>query len=175
MKELDDLNQVKKAMMEEREKANKEKTEKVEKEGKKPEEKDDYISMITTIASKIEHNMGVYLQAAYIDAGQILDHRLNEIYISYINSINHFLRLFEKIEGETKEDALREAIVKLRFVFLETANNLLMPILKKYEESKEYPTKNIDTLKTEWNAHITEFKDVADKFYDTLDLKRLFI
>ena len=172
MKEFDDLNQVKKAMMEEREKAM---AEKAEKERKKPEEKIDYISMITTIASKIEHNMGVYLQAAYIDAGEILDHRLNGIYISYINNINHFLRLFEKIEGEPKEEALKEAIAKLRFIFLETVNNLLKPILKKYEESKEYPTKNIDILKNEWNARIAEFKDVADKHYDTLDTKRLFI
>lgn len=172
MKEFDDLNQVKKAMMEEREKAM---AEKAEKEGKKPEEKIDHLSKITTIASKIEHHMGVYLQAAYIDSGQILDHRLNEIYISYINAINNFLRLFEKIEGETKEEALKEAIVKLRFIFLETVNNLIKPILKKYEESSEYPTKNIDTFKNEWNNRIAEFKDVADRFYDTLDIKRLFI
>lgn len=172
MKELDDLNQVKKAMMEEREKAM---AEKAEKEGKKPEEKIDYISMITTIASKIEHHMGVYLQAAYIDAGQILDHRLNEIYISYINNINNFLRLFEKIEGEVREEAIKEAVIKLRFVFLEAANNLIRPILKKYEESKEFPTKNIDILKNGWNAQIAEFKNVADQVYDTLDTKKLFI
>lgn len=175
MKEFDDLNQVKKTMMEEREKAMAEKAEKEEKEGKKPEEKADHLSEITTIASKVEHHMGVYLQAAYIDAGTVIDHRLNEIYISYINNINHFLRLFEKIEGEPKEEALKEAIVKLRFIFLETVNNLLKPILKKYEESKEYPTKNIDVLKNEWNARIAEFKDVADKHYDALDTKRLFI
>lgn len=175
MKEFDELNQLKKAIMEDRSKAIKEKAEKEDTEGKKPEEKEDHLSKITAIASKIEHHMGVHLQAAYIDAGTVIDNRLNEVYISYINNINHFLRLFEKIEGEPKEEAIKEAIVKLRFIFLETVNNLLKPILKKYEESKEYPTKNIDILKNEWNSSIAEFKDLADRHYDALDTKRLFI
>ena len=172
MKEFDDLNKYKKAVMEERDKANKEKA---EKEGDKPAYNADYISQITTISSKIEHHMGIHLQAAYIDAVTVIDNRLNEVYISYINNINNFLRLFEKTEGEVREEAIKEAVIKLRFIFLEAANNLLRPILKKFEESKEYPTKNIDILKNEWNARIAEFKDVADKVYDSLDTKNLFI
>ncbi len=172
MKEFDELNKYKKAVMEERDKANKEKA---EKEGDKPAYNADYISRITTIASKVEHNMGIHLQAAYIDAVTIIDNRLNEVYISYINNINHFLRLFEKAEGEMKEEAIKEAVIKLRFIFLEAANNLIRPILKKHEESKEYPTKNIDILKNDWNAQITEFKNVADQVYDSLDTKKLFL
>jgi hypothetical protein len=169
LKEFDDLNKYKKAVMEERDK------EKAEKEGDKPAYNADYISQITTIASKIEHHMGIHLQAVYIDAVTVIDNRLNEVYISYINNINNFLRIFEKTEGEVREEAIKEAVIKLRFVFLEAANNLIRPIIKKYEESKEYPTKNIDTLKSEWNAQIAEFKDVADKVYDSLDTKNLFI
>jgi len=175
LKEFDDLNKYKKAVMEERDKANKEKAEKAEKEGDKPAYNADHISQITTIASKIENHMGMHLQAAYIDAVTVIDNRLNEVYISYINNINHFLRLFEKAEGEAKEEAIKEAVIKLRFIFLEAANNLIRPILKKYEESKEYPTKNIDILKNGWNAQVAEFKNIADQVYDSLDTKKLFL
>lgn len=163
LKEFEELDQLKKAMMEEKDKP-------VE-----TEKKDDHLSRICAIATRIEHNVGVYLQAAYIDTGSILDVRLKDIYISYINTIVNFLRIFEGIEGDKKEEAVREAVIKLRFGLLEVVNNLVKPILKKYEESKEYPTKNIDTFKNEWNSRITEFKEVAEKFYDTLDIKRLFV
>lgn len=171
MKEFEELQQLKEVMMEEREKANKERAEKEE----NTERKDDYLSQLISIATKVEHNIGVYLPAAYIDTGNIMDYKLCDIYRGYINTISNFLRLFEQIEGDQREAAVKEAIIKLRFVFLEITNNLIKPILTRAEESGEYPKQNIDTFKEKWDNSIAMFKEIADKLYAKLDTKSLSI
>lgn len=163
VKEFEELQQLKKEMMEEKEKAEKRRVEK----------KDDYLFRIITTGTKVEHHIGVYLPAAYVDTGTIMDHRLADIYRGYLNTISNFLRLFEPIEGEPRDAAVKEAIIKIRFVLVETVNNLVKPLLEKFGGSNGYPTQNISTFKKEWSNRIEEFKYVADRVYDQLDTKDL--
>ena len=112
LSDLQELEKIKKELLEEKEKATKELAEGEEEDEDLREV--DYLQKLITLAVKFDHHVGMFLMPAYIDCGLKYDHRLAESYMTQITTIEAFLRLLEKVDGVTREQVTKDCILKLR-------------------------------------------------------------
>ena len=110
--DLQELEKLKQELMKEKEKAAKELAEGQEEDEDLREV--DYLQKLITLSVKFDHHVGMFLMPAYIDHGLKYDHKLAESYMTQINTIEAFLRLLEKVDGVTREQVIKDCILKLR-------------------------------------------------------------
>ena len=174
LSDLQELEKIKKELMEEKEKASKELAEGQEEEEDLREV--DYLQKLITLAVKFDHHVGMFLMPAYIDCGLKYDHRLAESYLTQINTIEGFLRLLEKVDGVTREQDTKDCILKLRNTLQQVHKNLIKPLYKEVELMKKKPkSESLENFKTHWNEQLGEFQKACDFEYQILDVKGFLV
>lgn len=174
LSDLQELEKIKKELLEEKEKAAKELDEGQEEEEDLREV--DYLQKLITLAVKFDHHVGMFLMPAYIDCGLKYDHRLTESYMTQINTIEAFLRLLEKVDGVTREQVIKDCILKLRNTLVQVHKNVVKPLYKEVELMKKKPkSESLESFKTNWNERLEELQKACDFEYQVLDVKQLFV
>ena len=174
LSDLQELEKIKKELLEEKEKAAKELA-----EGQEDDEdlrEVDYLQKLITLAVKFDHHVGMFLMPAYIDCGLKYDHKLTESYMSQINTIEAFLRLLEKVDGVTREQVIKDCILKLRNTLQQVHKNVVKPLYKEVELMKKKPkSESLESFKTNWNERLEELQKACDFEYQVLDVKQLLV
>ena len=174
LSDLQELEKIKKELLEEKEKATKELAEGQEEDEDLREV--DYLQKLITLAVKFDHHVGMFLMPAYIDCGLKYDHRLTESYMTQINTIEAFLRLLEKVDGVTREQVTKDCILKLRNTLVQVHKNVVKPLYKEVELMKKKPkSESLESFKTNWNERLEELQKACDFEYQVLDVKQLFV
>ena len=174
LSDLQELEKIKKELLEEKEKAAKELAEGQEEDEDLREV--DYLQKLITLAVKFDHHVGMFLMPAYIDCGLKYDHRLTESYMTQINTIEAFLRLLEKVDGVTREQVTKDCILKLRNTLVQVHKNVVKPLYKEVELMKKKPkSESLESFKTNWNERLDELQKACDFEYQILDVKQLLV
>jgi len=174
LSDLQELEKIKKDLLEEKEKAAKELAEGQEEDEDLREV--DYLQKLITLAVKFDHHVGMFLMPAYIDCGLKYDHRLTESYMTQINTIEAFLRLLEKVDGVTREQVTKDCILKLRNTLVQVHKNVVKPLYKEVELMKKKPkSESLESFKTNWNERLEELQKACDFEYQVLDVKQLLV
>ena len=174
LSDLQELEKIKKELLEEKEKATKELAEGQEEDEDLREV--DYLQKLITLAVKFDHHVGMFLMPAYIDCGLKYDHKLTESYMTQINTIEAFLRLLEKVDGVTREQVTKDCILKLRNTLVQVHKNVVKPLYKEVELMKKKPkSESLESFKTNWNERLEELQKACDFEYQVLDVKQLFV
>ena len=174
LSDLQELEKIKKELLEEKEKATKELAEGQEEDEDLREV--DYLQKLITLAVKFDHHVGMFLMPAYIDCGLKYDHRLTESYMTQINTIEAFLRLLEKVDGVTREQVIKDCILKLRNTLQQVHKNIVKPLYKEVELMKKKPkSESLESFKTNWNERLEELQKACDFEYQVLDVKQLLV
>ena len=174
LSDLQELEKIKKELLEEKEKASKELAEGQEEDEDLREV--DYLQKLITLAVKFDHHVGMFLMPAYIDCGLKYDHRLTESYMTQINTIEAFLRLLEKVDGVTREQVTKDCILKLRNTLVQVHKNVVKPLYKEVELMKKKPkSESLESFKTNWNERLEELQKACDFEYQVLDVKQLLV
>ena len=174
LSDLQELEKIKKELLEEKEKATKELAEGQEEDEDLREV--DYLQKLITLAVKFDHHVGMFLMPAYIDCGLKYDHKLTESYMTQINTIEAFLRLLEKVDGVTREQVIKDCILKLRNTLVQVHKNVVKPLYKEVELMKKKPkSESLESFKTNWNERLEELQKACDFEYQVLDVKQLFV
>ena len=174
LSDLQELEKIKKELLEEKEKAAKELAEGQEEDEDLREV--DYLQKLITLAVKFDHHVGMFLMPAYIDCGLKYDNRLTESYMTQINTIEAFLRLFEKVDGVTREQVTKDCILKLRNTLQQVHKNVVKPLYKEVELMKKKPkSESLENFTTNWNERLEEFQKACDFEYQVLDVKQLLV
>ena len=174
LSDLQELEKIKKELLEEKEKAAKELTEGEEEDEDLREV--DYLQKLITLAVKFDHHVGMFLMPAYIDCGLKYDHKLTESYMTQINTIEAFLRLLEKVDGVTREQVTKDCILKLRNTLVQVHKNVVKPLYKEVELMKKKPkSESLESFKTNWNERLEELQKACDFEYQVLDVKQLLV
>ena len=174
LSDLQELEKIKKELLEEKEKAAKELAEGQEEDEDLREV--DYLQKLITLAVKFDHHVGMFLMPAYIDCGLKYDHRLTESYMTQINTIEAFLRLLEKVDGVTREQVTKDCILKLRNTLVQVHKNVVKPLYKEVELMKKKPkSESLESFKTNWNERLEELQKACDFEYQVLDVKQLLV
>ena len=174
LSDLQELEKIKKELLEEKEKAAKELAEGQEEDEDLREV--DYLQKLITLAVKFDHHVGMFLMPAYIDCGLKYDHKLTESYMTQINTIEAFLRLLEKVDGVTREQVTKDCILKLRNTLQQVHKNVVKPLYKEVELMKKKPkSESLESFKTNWNERLEELQKACDFEYQVLDVKQLFV
>ena len=172
--DLQELEKIKKELLEEKEKAAKELA-----EGEEDDEdlrEVDYLQKLITLAVQFDHHIGMFLMPAYIDCGLKYDHRLADSYMTQINTIEAFLRLLEKVDGVTREQVIKDCILKLRNTLQQVHKNLIKPLYKEVELMKKKPkSESLESYKTNWNERLDELQKACDFEYQILDVKQFLV
>jgi len=172
--DLQELEKIKKDLLEEKEKAAKELAEGQEEDEDLREV--DYLQKLITLAVKFDHHVGMFLMPAYIDCGLKYDHKLAESYMTQINTIEAFLRLLEKVDGVTREQVTKDCILKLRNTLVQIHKNVVKPLYKEVELMKKKPkSESLENFKTNWNERLEELQKACDFEYQVLDVKQLLV
>jgi len=174
LSDLQELEKIKKELLEEKEKAAKELAEGQEEDEDLREV--DYLQKLITLAVKFDHHVGMFLMPAYIDCGLKYDHKLTESYMTQINTIEAFLRLLEKVDGVTREQVIKDCILKLRNTLVQVHKNVVKPLYKEVELMKKKPkSESLESFKTHWNERLEELQKACDFEYQVLDVKQLLV
>ena len=174
LSDLQELEKIKKELLEEKEKATKELAEGQEEDEDLREV--DYLQKLITLAVKFDHHVGMFLMPAYIDCGLKYDHRLAESYMTQINTIESFLRLLEKVDGVTREQVTKDCILKLRNTLQQVHKNIVKPLYKEVGLMKKKPkSESLESFKTNWNERLEELQKACDFEYQVLDVKQLLV
>jgi len=174
LSDLQELEKIKKELLEEKEKAAKELAEGQEEDEDLREV--DYLQKLITLAVQFDHHVGMFLMPAYIDCGLKYDHRLTESYMTQINTIEAFLRLLEKVDGVTREQVTKDCILKLRNTLAQVHKNVVKPLYKEVELMKKKPkSESLESFKTNWNERLEELQKACDFEYQVLDVKQLLV
>jgi len=174
LSDLQELEKIKKELLEEKEKATKELAEGQEEDEDLREV--DYLQKLITLAVKFDHHVGMFLMPAYIDCGLKYDHRLVESYMTQITTIEAFLRLLEKVDGVTREQVTKDCILKLRNTLVQVHKNVVKPLYKEVELMKKKPkSESLESFKTNWNERLEELQKACDFEYQVLDVKQLLV
>ena len=174
LSDLQELEKIKKELLEEKEKAAKELAEGQEEDEDLREV--DYLQKLITLAVKFDHHVGMFLMPAYIDCGLKYDHKLTESYMTQINTIEAFLRLLEKVDGVTREQVTKDCILKLRNTLVQVHKNVVKPLYKEVELMKKKPkSESLESFKTNWNERLEELQKACDFEYQVLDVKQLLV
>ena len=174
LSDLQELEKIKKELLEEKEKATKELAEGQEEDEDLREV--DYLQKLITLAVKFDHHVGMFLMPAYIDCGLKYDHKLTESYMTQINTIEAFLRLLEKVDGVTREQVIKDCILKLRNTLVQVHKNVVKPLYKEVELMKKKPkSESLESFKTNWNERLEELQNACDFEYQVLDVKQLLV
>ena len=174
LSDLQELEKIKKELLEEKEKAAKELAEGQEEDEDLREV--DYLQKLITLAVKFDHHVGMFLMPAYIDCGLKYDHKLTESYMTQINTIEAFLRLLEKVDGVTREQVIKDCILKLRNTLQQVHKNVVKPLYKEVELMKKKPkSESLESFKTNWNERLEELQKACDFEYQVLDVKQLLV
>ena len=172
--DLQELEKIKKELLEEKEKAAKELA-----EGEEDDEdlrEVDYLQKLITLAVQFDHHIGMFLMPAYIDCGLKYDHRLADSYMTQVNTIEAFLRLLEKVDGVTREQVIKDCILKLRNTLQQVHKNLIKPLYKEVELMKKKPkSESLESFKTNWNERLDELQKACDFEYQILDVKQFLV
>ncbi len=172
--DLQELEKIKKELLEEKEKAAKELAEGEEEDEDLREV--DYLQKLITLAVQFDHHIGMFLMPAYIDCGLKYDHKLAESYMTQINTIEAFLRLLEKVDGVTREQVTKDCILKLRNTLQQVHKNLIKPLYKEVELMKKKPkSEGLESFKTNWNERLEELQKACDFEYQVLDVKQFLV
>ena len=174
LSDLQELEKIKKDLLEEKEKAAKELA-----EGEEDDEdlrEVDYLQKLITLAVQFDHHIGMFLMPAYIDCGLKYDHRLADSYMTQVNTIEAFLRLLEKVDGVTREQVTKDCILKLRNTLQQVHKNLIKPLYKEVELMKKKPkSESLESFKTNWNERLDELQKACDFEYQILDVKQFLV
>ena len=174
LSDLQELEKIKKELLEEKEKATKELAEGQEEDEDLREV--DYLQKLITLAVQFDHHVGMFLMPAYIDCGLKYDHRLVESYMTQITTIEAFLRLLEKVDGVTREQVTKDCILKLRNTLVQVHKNVVKPLYKEVELMKKKPkSESLESFKTNWNERLEELQKACDFEYQVLDVKQLLV
>ena len=174
LSDLQELEKIKKELLEEKEKAAKELAEGQEEDEDLREV--DYLQKLITLAVQFDHHVGMFLMPAYIDCGLKYDHKLTESYMTQINTIEGFLRLLEKVDGVTREQVTKDCILKLRNTLVQVHKNVVKPLYKEVELMKKKPkSESLENFKTNWNERLEELQKACDFEYQILDVKQLLV
>lgn len=174
LSDLQELEKIKKELLEEKEKAAKELAEGQEEDEDLREV--DYLQKLITLAVKFDHHVGMFLMPAYIDCGLKYDHKLTESYMTQINTIEAFLRLLEKVDGVTREHVTKDCILKLRNTLVQVHKNVVKPLYKEVELMKKKPkSESLENFKTNWNERLEELQKACDFEYQVLDVKQFLV
>ena len=174
LSDLQELEKIKKELLEEKEKATKELAEGQEEDEDLREV--DYLQKLITLAVKFDHHVGMFLMPAYIDCGLKYDHKLTESYMTQINTIEAFLRLLEKVDGVTREQVTKDCILKLRNTLVQVHKNVVKPLYKEVGLMKKKPkSESLESFKTNWNERLEELQKACDFEYQVLDVKQLLV
>ena len=174
LSDLQELEKIKKELLEEKEKASKELAEGQEEDEDLREV--DYLQKLITLAVRFDHHVGMFLMPAYIDCGLKYDHKLTESYMTQINTIEAFLRLLEKVDGVTREQVTKDCILKLRNTLVQVHKNVVKPLYKEVELMKKKPkSESLESFKTNWNERLEELQKACDFEYQVLDVKQLLV
>ena len=174
LSDLQELEKIKKELLEEKEKATKELAEGQEEDEDLREV--DYLQKLITLAVQFDHHVGMFLMPAYIDCGLKYDHKLTESYMTQINTIEAFLRLLEKVDGVTREQVTKNCILKLRGTLVQVHKNVVKPLYKEVELMKKKPkSESLESFKTNWNERLEELQKACDFEYQVLDVKQLLV
>jgi len=172
--DLQELEKIKKELLEEKEKAAKELAEGEEEDEDLREV--DYLQKLITLAVKFDHHIGMFLMPAYIDCGLKYDHKLADSYMTQVNTIEAFLRLLEKVDGVTREQVIKDCILKLRNTLQQVHKNLIKPLYKEVELMKKKPkSESLESFKTNWNERLDELQKACDFEYQVLDVKQFLV
>ena len=172
--DLQELEKIKKELLEEKEKAAKELAEGEEEDEDLREV--DYLQKLITLAVKFDHHIGMFLMPAYIDCGLKYDHKLADSYMTQVNTIEAFLRLLEKVDGVTREQVIKDCILKLRNTLQQVHKNLIKPLYKEVELMKKKPkSESLESFKTNWNERLDELQKACDFEYQILDVKQFLV
>jgi len=174
LSDLQELEKIKKELLEEKEKATKELAEGQEEDEDLREV--DYLQKLITLAVQFDHHVGMFLMPAYIDCGLKYDHKLVESYATQITTIEAFLRLLEKVDGVTREQVTKDCILKLRNTLVQVHKNVVKPLYKEVELMKKKPkSESLESFKTNWNERLEELQKACDFEYQVLDVKQLLV
>ena len=174
LSDLQELEKIKKELLEEKEKAAKELAEGQEEDEDLREV--DYLQKLITLAVQFDHHVGMFLMPAYIDCGLKYDHKLTESYMTQINTIEAFLRLLEKVDGVTREQVTKDCILKLRNTLVQVHKNVVKPLYKEVGLMKKKPkSESLESFKTNWNERLEELQKACDFEYQVLDVKQLLV
>ena len=174
LSDLQELEKIKKELLEEKEKATKELAEGQEEDEDLREV--DYLQKLITLAVQFDHHVGMFLMPAYIDCGLKYDHKLTESYMTQINTIEAFLRLLEKVDGVTREQVTKDCILKLRNTLVQVHKNVVKPLYKEVGLMKKKPkSESLESFKTNWNERLEELQKACDFEYQVLDVKQLLV
>ena len=174
LSDLQELEKIKKELLEEKEKAAKELAEGEEEDEDLREV--DYLQKLITLAVKFDHHVGMFLMPAYIDCGLKYDHKLTESYMTQITTIEAFLRLLEKVDGVTREQVTKDCILKLRNTLVQVHKNVVKPLYKEVELMNKKPkSESLESFKTNWNERLEELQKACDFEYQVLDVKQLLV
>jgi hypothetical protein len=174
LSDLQELEKIKKELLEEKDKATKELAEGQEEDEDLREV--DYLQKLITLAVQFDHHVGMFLMPAYIDCGLKYDHKLTESYMTQINTIEAFLRLLEKVDGVTREQVTKDCILKLRNTLVQVHKNVVKPLYKEVELMKKKPkSESLESFKTNWNERLEELQKACDFEYQVLDVKQLLV
>ena len=174
LSDLQELEKIKKELLEEKEKAAKELAEGQEEDEDLREV--DYLQKLITLAVQFDHHVGMFLMPAYIDCGLKYDHKLTESYMTQINTIEAFLRLLEKVDGVTREQVTKNCILKLRNTLVQVHKNVVKPLYKEVELMKKKPkSESLESFKTNWNERLEELQKACDFEYQILDVKQMLV
>ena len=174
LSDLQELEKIKKELLEEKEKAAKELAEGEEEDEDLREV--DYLQKLITLAVQFDHHIGMFLMPAYIDCGLKYDHKLADSYMTQVNTIEAFLRLLEKVDGVTREQVTKDCILKLRNTLQQVHKNLIKPLYKEVELMKKKPkSESLESFKTNWNERLEELQKACDFEYQVLDVKQFLV
>ena len=172
--DLQELEKIKQELMQEKEKAAKELAEGQEEDEDLREV--DYLQKLITLSVQFDHHIGMFLMPAYIDCGLKYDHKLAEAYMTQITTIESFLRNLEKVDGVTREQVIKDCILKLRNVLQQVHKNLIKPLYKEVELMKKKPTsESLESFKNSWNERLGELQKACDFEYQILDVKGFLV
>jgi len=174
LSDLQELEKIKKELLKEKEKAAKELAEGQEEDEDLREV--DYLQKLITLAVRFDHHVGMFLMPEYIDCGIKYDHKLTESYMTQINTIEAFLRLLEQVDGVTREQVIKDCILKLRNTLQQVHKNVVKPLYKEVELMKKKPkSESLESFKTNWNERLEELQKACDFEYQILDVKQLLV
>ena len=172
--DLKELEKIKQELLKEKEKASKELAEGEEEEEDLREV--DYLQKLITLSVKFDHHVGMFLMPAYIDCGLKYDHKLAEAYMTQMTTIQSFLRQLEKVDGVTREQVIKDCILKLRNILQQVHKNLIKPLYREVELMKKKPkSESLDNFKTHWNERLGEFQKACDFEYQVLDVRGFLV
>ena len=174
LSDLQELEKIKQDLIKEKEKAAKELAEGQEEDEDLREV--DYLAKLITLAVQFDHHVGMFLMPAYIDCGLKYDHKLAEAYMTQINTIEAFLRLLEKVDGVTREQVIKDCILKLRNTLQQVHKNLIKPLYKEVELMKKKPkSESLESFKSNWNERLGELQKACNFEYQVLDVKNFLV